>query len=232
MIRQTFAFVVALSAGAAAADAAILAGSSADRAASAEFTASGSQLTVRLTNTSTADVMDPTRILTAVFFDVSGDGVALTPVSAMLAAGSAVSFGPDGGGNVGGEWGYRNGIVGGPSGLSYGISSSGFGLFGPGNNFPGANLEGPTNPGGMNYGIVSAGDNLATGNAAVTGGNPLIKNSVTFTLTCPNGFDANRITRAFFQYGTALDEGGFEVPAPGAGALFGLGVVVIGRRRR
>ena len=200
MIRTISACALAVAASAFSANAGIIAGISGDRAAKAEFTAIGTQPTVRLTNTSTNDVMDPTRILTAVFFNISGGPVALTPVSGVLSGGSVVIFGPDGGGNVGGEFAYRNDVTTGPAaGLNHGISSAGFGIFGPGDRFPGANLEGPTNPNGMNYGIVSAGDNISTGNSAVTGGFPLIKNEVLFTFTCPNGFDANWITEAYFQ---------------------------------
>jgi hypothetical protein len=234
MLRTISACALALCASAVSANAGIIAGFSGDRAAKAEFTAIGTQLTVRLTNTSTNDVLDPTRILTAVFFNITGGPVTLTPVSGALSGGSVVLFGPNGGGNVGGEFAYRSNITTGPAaGLNHGISSAGFGIFGPGDRFPGPDLDPPANPNGMNYGIVSAGDNISTGNSAVTGGFPLIKNEVLFTFTCPNGFDASRITEAYFQYGTALDEGGFQVPTPGAAALMGLGMAITaGRRRR
>lgn len=207
-----------------------------DLAAAAEFDVDGSDLVVRLSNISSADVMNPAQILTAMFFDISGGPVALTPVSAMLAPGSAVHFGPDGGGNVSGEWAYRSALVGAPWGSAYGISSAGFGLFGPPDLFPGPNLEGPLSPDGLNYGITSMGDNLSVGNAAVTGGFPLIRHEVVFTLSgLPANFDLERITNVSFQYGTGLDEPNlptFDIPAPGAAALLALGGLAAARRRR
>lgn len=117
--------------------------------------------------------------------------------------------------------------------MPYGISSAGFGLFGPSTLFPGGPvLTSPTEPDGLNYGITSAGDDLSTGNSAVTGQQPLIKNEVIFTLNCPVGFSESMIQSVYFQYGTALYEGGFEVPAPGSMALIGLAGLAAGRRRR
>ena len=46
---------------------------SGNRSATADFTLSGTDLIVTLSNTSGADVMVPTDILTAVFFDVIGN---------------------------------------------------------------------------------------------------------------------------------------------------------------
>src|SRR5262245_13412589 len=56
-------------------------GSSGNLSASALFELNGNALTITLTNTSTADVKDPTDVLTGVFFDTSHT---LTPVSASL----------------------------------------------------------------------------------------------------------------------------------------------------
>lgn len=205
-------------------------------AASADFVVDGTTLRVRLSNISSADVTIPAHILTGMFFDIEGGPVSLTPVSAMLAEGSSVYYGPDGGGNLSGEWAYRSALVGAPWGSAYGISSSGLGLFGPPDLFPGPNLEGPLSPDGLNYGITSMGDNLSSGNAAVTGGFPLIRHEVVFTLAgLPANFDLERITNVSFQYGTSLSEPNvptFEIPAPGAGALLALGGLVAACRRR
>jgi hypothetical protein len=201
-------------------------------AASVTFEANGADLVVTLTNTSPNDVLVPADVLTSVFFDALGPALGLAPVSAILAPGSVVFFGPVGpGGDVGGEWTYRAGLVGAPLGLPYGISSAGLGLFGPPDAFPGPVLTPPSGPDGLDYGITSAGDNPATGNAPVTGGFPLIHNSVIFTLTgLPPGFDpANSITRVWWQYGTSLSEGGFPEPATIGMLIIGLAAV---RRRR
>ena len=67
--------------------------SSGGLSASAQFVTGGGQLIITLANTSTADVTAPNQVLTAVFFDVTGQPLALTPVSATLAPGSQVLFG-------------------------------------------------------------------------------------------------------------------------------------------
>jgi hypothetical protein len=197
-------------------------GSSGTLAASVTFTStSAGVLQVVLTNTSTADVLIPANVLTAVFFDIAGVGV-LTPASAfapmVCTNGSCVS----GATNVGGEWGYAGGLGGAPGGATRGISSSGLGLFGPGSLFPGSNLDGPVDPDGLQYGIVSAGDNATTGNTPIVT-SPLIKNSVAFALTgLPTGttaFDLSAISNVSFQYGTALTEPNVPGCAQIAGAV-------------
>lgn len=206
--------------------------------ASAKFEVSGANLIITLTNTGTADVLVPTDVLTAVFFNVSGSSLSLTRVSADLASGSSIvgtvpspSTDPMPNG-VGGEWAYKS-IVG-PHSTGYGVSSTGLGLFGPSDCFPGANLQGPSSPDGVQYGIVSASDNPLTGNGGVLG-NAFIKNAVVFTLSgLPVGFDLSRIGNVWFQYGTALDEPEYQgdVPTPGALALLGMGGLIAARRRR
>jgi hypothetical protein len=114
-----------------------------------------------------------------------------------------------------------------------GISSAGFGIFGDAN-FGGANLDDPVAVDGLNYGITSDGDDTSTGNAAVTGANPLIKNQVVFLLDgLPDDFvpSEDTILHVRFQYGTNLTEphnnnGGGIVPEPAfyqMAALLGLG---------
>lgn len=207
-------------------------GSSGSLSAEATFASSGSDLQVTLTNTSSADVLVPTDVLTAVFFSIAGNPT-LTPLSAVLAPGSTVLFGTtDPGGVVGGEWAYKS---------ASGVSSTGLGIFGPGDRFPGSNLQGPTSPDGLQYGITSAGDNPSTGNTPVTGTNALIKNSVIFTLGgLPVGFALNDIGDVVFRYGTSLSEPSFpgtpQVPEPASVltwiGLAGLGLLVAHRRRR
>jgi len=207
-------------------------------AASATFHDAGAgNLEITLANIG-GDVDDPPDVLTTLFFNCSCG--TLTPVSAVLAGGSTVLFGADGGGNVGGEWAYL-GSVAGPGGATRGISSSGMGgLFGS-PNFGGPDLNGQAALGGLGYGITSAVDNPTTGNAAVTGGNELIQNSVKFTLS---GFNGNMsFSNISFQYGTSMTEpnlgggtGGGSgqqlVPEPTSLLLFGSGLSMVAYRTR
>jgi PEP-CTERM motif len=212
----------------------VFTGTSGTLAAEASFdiTAAG-LLEVTLTNTSLVDVLIPTQVLTALFFDITGVG-ALTPLSALLGGGDTVFFDSQpAGGIVGGEWAYGSGLAA-PGGATEGISSAGFGLFG-GSNFAGPDLDNPLAINGLNYGITSAGDSSATGNAQVTGNVPLIQNSVVFTLGgLPAGFSLiGHIENVSFQYGTALNEPNIDVPEPASLSLLGLGLVAaFGYRRK
>jgi hypothetical protein len=201
--------------------------------ATANFSLSGSTLTVTLTNTNTADVLVPNDILTGVFF--SAGTATLTPVSATVPGGSAIAYCAACAGvtNVGGEWAYAAGLAGSltlSGGGDRGISSVGLGLFGNAN-FGGANLAGPDAVDGDQFGILSAGDNLATGNAGVTNSGGQIKNAVVFVLTVVGSLTEGQIGNVFFQYGSVLN----VVPLPPALVLFGtalVGMTVLGRRRR
>jgi hypothetical protein len=142
------------------------------------------------------------------------------------------------GGNVGGEWAYKSGLVGAPGGAIQGISSSGFDLFGKFDLFedvvadPTKNLSGPDSPGGLEYGITSAGDSVTTGNVAVLN-NELIWNSVVFTFSGNfGGFDPSSITNVSFQYGTALDDPNVPIPEPGMLLLLGAGLLGVWAVRR
>jgi hypothetical protein len=181
-------------------------GASGGLSAAVAFEQVGTNLVVTLTNTSANDLLRQSDVLTAVFFTLAGDP-SLTQISAKLAPGSVVLFGPtDPGGGVGGEWAYRNHLSGAPLGADEGISSSGLGLFGSGDLFPGTDLQGPVSPAGVEFGITSAGDNPFTGQKAVTGANALIQNAVVFTLAFPANYvlTASSISKVSFQYGTSL----------------------------
>ena len=215
-------------------------GISGDLSAEAAFSnLGGGTLRVRVTNTSPFDVQAPEDVLTAVFFNVEGDP-GLTEQSAILSPGSSVIHGgSDPGGVVGGEWGFAQD----PLGLAtfnglarnYGISSSGFSIFGSAT-FPGSNLDDPEALNGLNYGIVSIGDDPLTGNAKVTGGEPLIQYGVDFTFTgLQADLDLSKVSDVWFQYGTDLNEPGYPgtpstVPEPGTLGLLCCGVAPIARR--
>ena len=208
------------------------------RAASATFSNDGGSLVVSLRNTSQSDVLNPSEVLTSMFFNISGSTISLSRDSAVVPGGSTVLFGgTDPGGVVGGEWAYNSGLHNAPGDNTYGISSSGLNFSGPHDRFPGSNLAGPESPGGIDYGITSAGDDPNVGNTPVTGTNPLIKNEAVFHLGgLPSGFDPlTRITSVTFQYGTSTSEPSLEghiVPAPGAIGLLTLGGLIAARHRR
>lgn len=199
--------------------------------ATAIFDVSGTDLILTLQNSTASDVLVPADVLTAIFFDLAGTP-SLTQVSATLHAGSAVHFGTtDPGDVVGGEWAYRGDLAGGTHGADFGIGSAGFSVFGPGDLFPGTNLQGPASPDGLQYGITSTGDDPLTGNTPVTGTNALIQDAVVFRLSgLPVGFDPSQdVINITFQYGTNLNEPNF--PEPGSAALL-ITLGVIGLRRR
>jgi hypothetical protein len=214
-----------------------------------DFSVSGTTLTVTLTNTSTDDVLVPTDVLTGVFW-TSASHTILTPQTALVYSPNVFEYAstsnpivptnPTVGNpyNVGGEWAYRgdiDSISGLPSvlsGITAGISSFGgtptLSIFGNGN-FNGSNLDNPNAVDGGNYGIASAGDDVSTGNADIKG-NPLIKNSVVFTLTCPEGYNPSTdISHILFNYGTSVN----VIPIPPSALLVGTGVLglVILRKR-
>ena len=205
----------------------VFTGSSGSLSAEAEFSLSGSTLTVTLRNTSLADVLIPTDVLTGVFFTTAHT---LTPVSASL-GGSTVYYGSIS--DLGGGWGYASPVS--AQGENSAISASGA-VSGLGHsNFSvlSNNLD------GLDYGILSAGDLSATGNTGVTGHGPLIKNSVEFTFTVAPGFALSELgDSVVFQYGTDLHEtqfdggidgggggGGGQVPEPSALLLLGGGLI-------
>jgi len=237
--RSVFLPLLAAASFATTADASVIfTGSSGSRAATVDFSLSGTTLTVTLINTSSADVVDPGGVLAAVFFDLAnGDDPLLTKTSAITdgttyAGGSIVS---GAGTVVGGEWAYLNGLN--QYGANSGISSAGLGIFGAGDVFPGSNLFGPASPNGIQYGITSAGDNVATGNAGISS-DPLTRNSVIFTLGNFTG-SLSDISNVTFQYDASLTaisvasarEGG-TVPEPGTVALLGLGLAGMAFIRR
>lgn len=225
---------VPLAAAVACATPVLFTGSSGSLSASVSFDIVGGQLVVALTNTSTVDVMNPSEVLTAVFFDITGDPT-LTRASAVLGGGSSVYYGPANGGNVGGEWAYRSGLSGAPGGAMEGISSTGLGLFGPPDLFPGPNLQGPVSPDGLQYGLTSAGDDLTTGNAAVTGSFALIQDAVIATLgNLPPNLQLGAISNVWFLYGTQLPGptvAGSEAADAASLWLGGGGLVLLGWAR-
>lgn len=208
-------------------------------AARATFVQDGTDLFVTLENISTFDVLAPSDVLTAVYFDMDG-AITLTKVRATLTDGSEVLFPPennddglDANGEVGGEYAYRNNLSGPAHNVISGVGLDDY--MGPNDLFPGTPLWGPPSdsPNGLGYGITSDGDDPTVGNAKVTGDVPLVRSGIIFEFSgLPIGYDLDTsVHNVLFNYGTEFS----PTPAPSAMALGATGLAIAGwwtRRRR
>jgi hypothetical protein len=230
------------------ADSQVFTGSSGNLAASATFNFSGNTLAITLSNTATISPTTTAEALTGVFFDLVGNPT-LTPVSALLTAGSSViqtsSCGVQacsGITNVGGEFSYAPGGLGSLAGDDRGISSSGYlNTNTSAGNFNGLNYDGPSNGSldGADFGIVNSGFVPFSGNSGMDG-DALIKDKVVFTLTGVSGLTASSVSNVFFTYGTsqpgepsfAGTSQGFlnPIPEPSSFLLFGTLAALLGQR--
>lgn len=197
--------------------------------ASVSFEQTEDMLVVTLTNTSAADVLVPADVLTGVFFDLAGNPQ-LSALSAIIGLGSTLNWGEAGDGNsLGSQWAYV-GNISNTRVANQGISASGLGIFGPHDVFPGGPGVG-NGPQGLDFGLLSAGDDLATGNNQVTGRVPLVKDSMVLTLNgLPEDFilTPQSISNVAFQYGTDLSEPRFNAPPADVPEPMTMSLIVLG----
>ncbi|HET8552787.1 MAG TPA: XDD4 family exosortase-dependent surface protein [Gammaproteobacteria bacterium] len=216
--------------------------------ASAQFTFSGDNLTIVLTNTSApASGQDvPGSTLTGLFFSLTGNP-SLTPISATASAIAQAASCDTGdcsgtGVNVGGEFGYQNVSGSGfPNGAGEGIASAGYletGLSHDIGNFndgsAGTDLDSPGSLDGINFGIVSNAYGNPNGGLS---SEPLVQDHVTFNLSGVAGLDNLDISNVSFQYGTSFGEANISctgttcthvtVPEPRALLIFGCGLLLL-----
>jgi hypothetical protein len=199
--------------------------------ATAEFSFSGGQWTVVLTNLGGA-VSQNGRVLTGLFWDGPGSG-GYTPVSANPTAGSGL-FNDNGTAFVGEGLAQHSAYTSNQNGRENGIIMAGFDLTAT------VFQSGGSNPvlNGVDYGLVStfAGGGIS-GNQ-----NPFVRSSATFVL---GGAIDGTISNVLFQYGSDLCEepsfpgipqGGStqSTPEPTSLAIWALGIAAVGfgARRR
>lgn len=238
-VLMTAAAIAALATTTPALAAVTFVGSSGSLAASSTFDIVGGHLQVTLTNAAAGDINFPNDILHALFFDVANNP-ALTYTSANICS-TCTFTGPvlGSGTNVGAEWAYLQNASGLGGGITqdYGLSSAGYGIFGPSNVLAGAPDRGGNSspPGGADFGLVTAAYTTAGDNGGVTANQPYINNSVTFDLGAFNG-SLSDISNVRFQYGTAISgpsiTGSVPEPATWAMMLMGFGGIGVTMRRR
>jgi hypothetical protein len=224
-------------------------GSNGNYSAEANFSLSGSTLTVTLTDTSLKTVTSNGEVLAGLFFNTS---TALTAVSAALNTanftdvnnvdhnGSFIAYGSIVN-NIGEGWLYGHGSkVSNPTGYNSTIAGAGYTM-----GFNDAQAQAFYNPpvgnspGNPDYGLVGLGG--VTSNPSNGLKKPLFENSLVFTLTVGNGFSLSELGDTVrFQLGSDLSETHFDgklaaVPEPSTmaiAALGALGFIGYGLRRR
>jgi hypothetical protein len=186
------------------AEAITFAGSSGNLSASADFQLNGDILTLKLTNTSSKDVLAPTDLLTGVFFNASKS---LNLVSATLGLGSKVYQNGYASilqplnvsvASLNGGWQYQSNISDSNlKGINQGIGTAGFGIFN-------GNLTGNGNQ--FDYGLLSASSNLTANANKPVKETSLIENSLVFTFLGASSLTESSFNNVIFQYGTNLSE--------------------------
>lgn len=202
------------------------AGDGSARTAAADFTVSSDQLTIVMTNTTTASGTGADYVLTSVAFDL--EGIDITGGSAVITSGSsAIGFTPDSGGDVSKEWGFGNNSqccdAAGVSVANFvSTNTSGATQFASGELFNPIGLDGPSG------GLVGT---------SWSGGFEAIESSVTITTTLSSSLTQSQLDSLLASNGVLFEWGSDQfppnVPEPTAAAAFLVGAaVVVGALRR
>jgi hypothetical protein len=231
-----------------------------DGISSAIFDLSGTTLTVDVSQTAYAGTVGGAgvadgNLLTAVFWytpTAEFGSVTGGAGGAAVATGSSVIQWPSGQGtaptDLGAEYAYKSNLAAALAGSNFpdanqGISNAGLGVFGSANQWvPNQSLntfqagdQSNQGPDGSDFIFVPASYSPGDGNPEVDG-DILVQYEMLFTLTVPAGFNLNDIDHVGFNYGTALNPGGFvPIPIPPSAWLLGsglLGLAGLGWRRR
>ncbi|WP_169977657.1 XDD4 family exosortase-dependent surface protein [Tautonia rosea] len=176
-------------------------------AASAEFTLSGSTLSIVLKNTSSqtygTSQTVPSSVLTALMVDINPTP---NPFNLLTAyASELVNYSGPANPNLavdGSKKDFTGTLGGWQLKPSDGLGTAGFGIFN------GDIVNTGEGKGGFNFGVINAGYNSGNGNKAVNE-TPLVRDTLTFTITVGSGFSLSHIQSVKFQYGTSLSDPSF-----------------------
>lgn len=198
----------------------------------------GSTLEIALKNTSSsvpAGYGSSDHLLTSIAFNLNGTSILKSGSAVHIGAASeslgfsSGYYGP--GSNVSGEYGFGNGGTTGFGSHPNFVSAMQAGT----TRFSGPNLDGPPVLNGPQAGLVSA------ANAGQIGGQAAIRDEVIITLN----LSATLTDLSFLSNGTIVEFGSDEmfldgttistvvlIPLPGAAGMAGLGLILVGTRRR
>lgn len=198
--------------------------------ASVDFSISGSNLDIVLTNNTVGGTTQRGNLLTGLIFDIADPGVSLGNLSSLSLNGTGLLFtNKTTGSSVGALSGSWTSHMAGPPDGRYGVATSGLdGLFSVGTITRGT--------GGDDYAIAAAGTFPAppgsgTSNSFNHSAFPLVQDALHFVMPITHGilddFDFTNVKFAFGTDGYTIPGTNTPVPEPGSLAVWG-GLIVVG----
>jgi hypothetical protein len=195
--------------------------------AEAIFTKVGTNLEILFRNTSPVAVADNPYVLTALFFNA--DDTTLGKGSLTLAPGSVFVNTDSSLESADKHWAYKGGVSTGADSWHHGISTVGFGIFGPADAFAGGGKVPVLD--GVDYGLVGSLSSSPSGGLKKN----LIDDQIQIVLTDWSGAD---ITRVRFQWGSDLTDNSTTITRVAEPAYYQLasllllGSLALWKRRR